>query len=167
MILLRRIVPTIDVFLAVFCSMIVIAFATLLALQVGLRHLSDTPLFWVEELCRFLLIWLTFMGSALAWGRRGHISIDFVLDLVGDRAVAGILVAVDVIMLGFAVWAIYAGWEYASASMSRTSISLGIPTGIAYLGVPIAFLLIAIQTICFLFIDRQPLVAPSTIVREV
>jgi len=41
-----------------------------LALQVGMRYLLDMSFFWIEELCRFLLIYLTFLGSTLAWGRR-------------------------------------------------------------------------------------------------
>ncbi|MEF2553138.1 TRAP transporter small permease [Aurantimonas sp. A2-1-M11] len=144
------IAPVLDKILCVVCSAIIVLFACLLAGQVALRYVWDTPLFWVEELCRFLLVYLTFLGSALAWGRRSHISIDFMLDIVGVRIRRTLLTAVDVLMLGFSGWAIYAGWGYASASMARTSISLGVATGLAYLCVPIAFAIILVQTLIFL-----------------
>lgn len=145
-----RIIPTLDRALCFVCSLIVVAFAVLLAGQVVLRYVWDMPLFWVEELCRYLLVYLTFLGSALAWGRRDHISIDFMLDIVGTSARRTILTVVDLLMLVFAIWAVYAGWGYTAASMSRIAISLGVPTGLAYACVPIAFAIIAVQTIVFL-----------------
>lgn len=152
----RRIIPTIDALLCVVCSAIVVVFTLLLAGQVALRYVWSTPLFWVEELCRFLLIYLTFLGSALAWGRRDHISIDFTLDIVGDRVREIMVTLVDLLMLGFSVWAVYAGSVYVAASMGRASISLGIANGYAYMGVPVAFTIIAVQSVVFLsrrFVD--------------
>lgn len=161
------IVPILDRILCVVCSAIIVLFACLLAGQVALRYVWDTPLFWVEELCRFLLVYLTFFGSALAWGRRSHISIDFMLDIVGSRIRRIFLTAVDVLMLGFSGWAIYAGWGYASASMARTSISLGVPTGLAYVCVPVAFTIILVQTLIFLTVRDDQAERAAVEVREV
>lgn len=148
----RRLVPIIDALLCVVCSAIVVVFTLLLAVQVVLRYAWSMPLFWVEELCRFLLIYLTFLGSALAWGRRDHISIDFTLDLVGERVREIIVALVDLLMLGFSVWAVYAGSVYVAASMGRASISLGVANGYAYMGVPVAFTIIAVQSVVFLLL---------------
>ncbi|GGD17832.1 TRAP transporter small permease [Aureimonas glaciei] len=161
------IILALDRVLCIACTLIVVAFACLLAGQVALRYAWDAPLFWVEELCRFLLVYLTFLGSALAWGRRDHIAIDFVLDVVGGRIRKAMIVMVDLLLLGFFIWAVYAGWVYASASMSRISISLGVPNGYAYACAPIAFAIMAVQTIVFLIRGDRDLAQPTVPVREV
>lgn len=157
--ILNKIIAAIDAVLLPVCSLIVAAFALLLAAQVFLRYALDAPLFWVEELCRFLLVYLTFLGSALAWGRRTHISIDFMLDVVGPSGRKALLRIVDVLMLVFSAWAAWVSTKYSLTSMSRISTALGMPLGYGYLGVPIGLGLIAVQTVIFLlqrFIGSDP-----------
>ena len=59
-------------------SIFVIGFsmAALVAVQVFFRYVLNHSLFWSEELARFLLIWLTFLGASVAYHRRAHPGID-------------------------------------------------------------------------------------------
>ncbi|HSC71374.1 MAG TPA: TRAP transporter small permease subunit, partial [Candidatus Methylomirabilis sp.] len=41
---------------------------------------------WVEETSRFLFIWLSFLGAALAVEQMAHIRIDFFAQLLPPRA---------------------------------------------------------------------------------
>ena len=52
--------------------------ALVVALQVFCRYILNNSLFWSEELARFLLIWLTFLGASVAYRRKAHPGIDMV-----------------------------------------------------------------------------------------
>lgn len=47
------------------------------ALQVIARYVLVTPLPWTEELSRFLLVWVAFLGAASVTRRKLHITVEF------------------------------------------------------------------------------------------
>ena len=57
---------------------------------------------WVEETSRFLFIWLSFLGAALAVERMVHIRIDFFARLLAPRARLRLEIAVYAGMVAFA-----------------------------------------------------------------
>jgi C4-dicarboxylate transporter DctQ subunit len=55
-------------------------FATLmLCINVTLRYLFNANLTWAEELIRYVMIWITFIGSSVCFRRGMHVGIDFIL----------------------------------------------------------------------------------------
>jgi TRAP-type C4-dicarboxylate transport system permease small subunit len=61
----------------------------------------NSSLGWTEEIARYLLIGVTFIGSAMAARKRSHIAVEYfyrLLDPVGRHRLA---LAVDVICLSF------------------------------------------------------------------
>lgn len=71
--LLEKIVDNIGAFI-----MFSILFVTFY--QVVSRYVLNTPLFWSEELTRYLLIWMTMIGSAMALSKHEHFSITTFID---------------------------------------------------------------------------------------
>jgi TRAP-type C4-dicarboxylate transport system permease small subunit len=53
-----------------------ISMALIVATQVFFRYVLNQSLFWSEELARFLLVWLTFLGATVAYRRKAHPGID-------------------------------------------------------------------------------------------
>ena len=49
----------------------------LASMQVLFRYALVIPVPWTEELCRFLLVWLGFLGAASATRRKLHILVDY------------------------------------------------------------------------------------------
>ncbi len=47
------------------------------SLQVISRYVLVTPLPWTEEIARFLLVWVTFLGAASITRRKLHITVEF------------------------------------------------------------------------------------------
>lgn len=140
----------IDQTLCVACAAIVITFTILLAVQVALRAV-DGALFWVEEFCQFLLIYLCFLGSAAAWGRRDHIAVEFLPEILTGRARSLLIGLVDVIMLVFVLWGLFVSTEFAIYSMRKTSLAMPVPVGVGYLGAPIGFAFMTLQTLIFIY----------------
>ena len=74
------------------------------------RYLLNYVPSWSEEVPRYLLVWISYLGAALAVKYREHISLDFFFNLMPARArqvghlILNVLIgAVGVIMLVFGV----------------------------------------------------------------
>jgi TRAP-type C4-dicarboxylate transport system permease small subunit len=46
-------------------------------LQVVYRYLLVQPLYWSEELARYLFVWVSILGATLGLQKRGHFGLDF------------------------------------------------------------------------------------------
>ena len=124
----------------VFAGMI--ALAAVITLQIVSR-VFFTSFAWTEEVARFLLIWIAFLGAALAFQQGRHIAVTFVRDLMPlnlRRIItgAGILVAI-----AFLVTLAMIGWKYSGIQSFQKSPSLRISMFWVYLAAPVgsAFML--------------------------
>lgn len=53
-----------------------LSMAVLVAVQVFCRYVLNHSLFWSEELARYMLVWLSFLGATVAYYRQVHPGID-------------------------------------------------------------------------------------------
>jgi TRAP-type C4-dicarboxylate transport system permease small subunit len=60
--------------------------AAVVFLQVVFRYVLRQPLFWSEELPRYLLIWMSFLAAALAQKTEAHINITLCLTWLPRRS---------------------------------------------------------------------------------
>lgn len=130
-------------------AFLAVAFAVLTGvvfLQVIARHVFDAPPFWTEELARFLLIWLTFVGAVLAHAHREHIAVDtFVLMLPRRLRKAADVVVSLIVLLTLAVIA-KGGFDIAMTG-TQTAPALGISMRYIYMSLPIGACLMMLLTI--------------------
>ncbi len=68
--------------LALFLFVVLIILATL---QILFRYVFMYPLPWTEELARFTLVWVTFLGAASATRRKLHLAVDFFINRLNPR----------------------------------------------------------------------------------
>jgi TRAP-type C4-dicarboxylate transport system permease small subunit len=88
--------------LAVFWILAVVVFY-----QVFTRYALNDAAGWTEEIARYLLIAVTFLGGAMAVRRNTHIQVDFVyrfLPRAPGRVLSLLVDAVRVAFFGYAVW---------------------------------------------------------------
>lgn len=122
------------------------------ALQVIFRYVLSIPMPWTEELARYLMIWVTFIGAGVVTRRRLHIQMDLLIDRVtSPKWKLIMLIAINVVILGFLMPAFYGSiimipetWNSKAASMDfiRTShIYAGVAIGLflMIIAVPVAF----------------------------
>ena len=75
--------------------------------QVFTRYVLNDAAGWTEEIARYLLIAVTFLGGAMAVRRNTHIQVDFVyrfLPRAAGRVLSLLVDAVRVAFFGYAVW---------------------------------------------------------------
>jgi TRAP-type C4-dicarboxylate transport system permease small subunit len=111
------------------------------SLGLSLSFLPTGQSSWTEESARFLLVWVGFLGAALAFGRGGHLGVDYLMGKMAPEARGFAAVLSWICTLAFAGWVLLAG---GSALVSRTMESgqlapaLGIAKGWVYLALPVA-----------------------------
>ncbi len=120
------------------------------AAQVFCRYVLNHSLFWSEELARYLLVWLTFLGATVAYHRRAHPSIDILAARVGPRggrvlAIAGYLAA----LLFFGVLTVY-GLQFAHFVRAQISPALQLPKWVVMLALPLSGAILCLHTWRFL-----------------
>ncbi|MCI4661677.1 MAG: TRAP transporter small permease [Neomegalonema sp.] len=82
--------------------------------QVFYRYVLGSSLIWAEELCRYLLIWQTFLVLGLAYSRGEFVSLDFLPQALSPRGrwILRAVMAVPVmVFLGVMAWY---GYDFAS-----------------------------------------------------
>jgi TRAP-type C4-dicarboxylate transport system permease small subunit len=100
-------------------------------------NLPITNLDWVEETSRFLFIWLSFLGAALATDQMVHIRIDFFALFLPPRARLALEILVYLMMASFAAVMTYQGILVTLRAGDQSPVLL-LPMSLAYLAVPVS-----------------------------
>lgn len=80
-----------------------------IALQVFTRYVLNDSLTWTEEIGRYLMIWICFLGSAMALKYGEHISVTFIEERFPPRIRQGVRLAIAVTVLAFFALATWEG----------------------------------------------------------
>jgi TRAP-type C4-dicarboxylate transport system permease small subunit len=123
--------------------------------QVGGRYLFGVGAIWIPDLTRLLFIWMVFLGTALMHQRKRHLVIDFVLLRFTGSVRRAVEAAIGVGMLVLAGVMAAAGWRIMLIRMDIPYTGLEIPTGYAYLAVPVAAFLIGLTSLANMWEWRQ------------
>ena len=124
--------------------MIIFAF-----LQVVLRNLFSTGIEWVEIFLRHDVLWLGFLGGALATGNQRHIKIDAVSHLISKRSKAILHVITNLFAASICILLTQASIKFVGSEIEMKSIVFdGIPAWYVELIIPVGF---ALHVIHFIF----------------
>jgi len=111
------------------------------AVAIVFRYGVGQPLIWTEEVQRYLMIWVAFLGSAACLGRGEHMAVDLAGELL-PRAVRRILRLVLLLLTGvFCGVLVWKGIPLALGNRSQLSPATRIPMSYPYLAVGVGGLL--------------------------
>ncbi|WNC14692.1 TRAP transporter small permease [Brevibacillus brevis] len=116
-------------------------------LQVLFRFLLDQPLAWTEELARYLLIWITFLGSAYAMAIKAHIGTEYIQKFLSPLANKIVLAVAALLSIFFFGVMVQQGYLLAARSMTQTSPTLLVPMGYVYMVIPISGVLLIMNVL--------------------
>jgi TRAP-type transport system small permease protein len=114
---------------------------------VCLRYFSGVSLFWIPDLSRFLFIWIVFAGAAVMEYSGDHLGINFVVERAKPRTQARIALMRGVIMVAFLLLLVYQGIEVSLLRMRINFTTPPLPTGYAFLAVPVSAAIMLLVTI--------------------
>ncbi|MCR4442843.1 MAG: TRAP transporter small permease subunit [Peptococcaceae bacterium] len=110
------------------------------SLESILRYLFAKPPVWVVDVSRYILIWAVFLGSAYGFQEKGHVSVDFIQQIIANW---NIKVKKVLTVVGYLLACIFIGvigWR--SISMIGAAMRTGKLT-MAYIQIPIVYLYLA------------------------
>jgi TRAP-type C4-dicarboxylate transport system permease small subunit len=138
-----------------------IAMTAIIGWQVLGRYVLGASPSWSEQAAQVLMIWFAFLAAAAGVREGFHIRIVALEEAVPPgvravmRAIAGLVVA------GSGLAMLVLGGELVLRTWSHTIPSLGLPRGLAYLGLPIAGALIFLFALERLFARPEEPAAAS------
>jgi len=137
--------------------MVVMAF-----LQVVLRNLFSSGILWADILLRHLLLWLGFLGAAIATSENRHINIDALRRFFSPRVRSGVEVLTDLFAAGICFLLAKASWTFVQGEIAdRRTVVENIPSWYAQIIIPIGFGLLLIH-----FVIRALLRSKAVLIKE-
>jgi len=122
-------------------------------LQVFCRYILNHSLFWSEELARYLLVWLTFIGATVAYHRNIHPGVDFIftrLDKLNRIRVRRIVYLVSLILFIILIWY---GISFAYFIRAQITPALSLPKWAVFSIIPISGVIFSLHAVVFFFKD--------------
>ncbi len=112
--------------------------AAIVSAQVFSRYVLNHSIYWSEELSRYLLVWLTFLGASSAYRRGMHPGVDVLYARMPPRlrkAAAVIVHAASMLLFGVMIWY---GCRFAYFVRLQISPALSLPKWILFAVVPLS-----------------------------
>ena len=130
------------VLVALMATMAMLVFANVVS-----RYVLNYSLIWVEELTRYLMVWVGFLGAGLVLRLGAHIAVDAFQDLLPARAARALRVCIVVVLaVTFAVMT-WLGVRYAAFAWDQETPVMNWSTGAIYLAIPIGGALLLVHLV--------------------
>ncbi len=121
--------------------------AFIVFLQFFTRYVLNDSLAWTEEIARYGLMWVTFIGGAVVTRKNTHIAVELLSNLMRPGRVRSALLAlVDVVKLGFMGLLAYFSVMIVERMHYQRMTVIDLPMSVVYGGVALG---------CFLMFGRQ------------
>lgn len=132
-----------------------LAMAVIVIAQVFSRYVLNHSLFWSEEMARYLLIWLTFLGASCGYYRKVHPGIDLFSTTFGEPLRKSLALAVHLVSLCFFCVMVYHGSAFAYFVRHQISAALALPKWIVFTVIPLSGALFILHGLVFLLAELQ------------
>ncbi|MBI9095645.1 MAG: TRAP transporter small permease [Sphaerochaeta sp.] len=119
-------------------------------LNVILRYVFSSGLFWVEEVATTAFIWSVFIGSAAAYKQKMHIGIDLITKLFSEKVREIIASLINMLMVLINGYVCYLSILMIYANKLKRTPVLSVPSMYVNLAITVGFGLMTIRSIQFL-----------------
>ncbi len=119
-------------------------------LATAARYFQLFPMFWGEELARYIMVYLGYIGIALAMKRRAHVGVATLVNCFPSRGMRRLFKVVQLaFVLLFAGIISYFLYEVIAkqSAIGQTSPALFLPIAVPYFAVPFGMVLMAIRAV--------------------
>lgn len=116
-------------------------------MQIISRTFTQSSFPWTEELARYLMIWLTFLGAAFSFQHGAHIGISMFIDKLPKKAAAIVQAIICILCIGLFSVLVVKGYELVGKSANQTSPAMSLPMNYVYWIIPISGVLMILNVI--------------------
>lgn len=134
---------------------LMISILAVMGLAVFFRYVLNDSLSWSEELARYGLVYVTFLGCATAVRRRSHIRVNLIEGMVPPVWAARLRVVQDVLTLAFVAYLTVKTFEILTILGKSRSAAMQLPIGYVYTAILIGFGLASLRLVYMLLWKRD------------
>lgn len=143
----RKVLNGLTKVLATFMIICMVIMVVFMFLQVVLRYVFGMGISWAEELSRFTMIFMTFIGAAVLCADDSHISVTIVEDLTKGVARKAFKLVKYIIMIAYSGIMAKIGFDSLSIVARQTSPNLNVTMDLVYGFIPVGMCLMILYNI--------------------
>jgi TRAP-type C4-dicarboxylate transport system permease small subunit len=145
----------------------------IMLVQVVARYVFNASLIWAEELCRYILIWQTFLFISMAFRQGELVAVDILTLLMPPKALYVLRLLVALPIAFFLIMMVKHGYDFAGRFSRQTIPAIdfiwmsvaGRPAGLTviwiYMSVAVGMFLLLVHFLISLAVDGKALFFPS------
>jgi len=126
----------------VFWSLAVVVF-----LQFFTRYIVNDSLAWTEEIARYQLTMVAYLGGAMAVRKFTHIHVEFLFVYLPRRIAVVLSVAVDIVRIAFLATGVYLGWVVTEIMHGQRMVIIDWPMSIVFGGCTMGLAIMTLRSI--------------------
>lgn len=130
----------------------------LVNVNVLMRYILRSPLFWCEEVVTGLFVWTVFIGSAYAYRTHAHLGVDILVNAMPAKIQRVIKVVIQLLEFAVLVMLTNISVQYLFNTWDKLSNTLRVPSWYVAIAVPLGFGLSLIYSVYFMIRDFMQMV---------
>jgi TRAP-type C4-dicarboxylate transport system permease small subunit len=146
----------------------------IMLVQVVARYGFNASLIWAEELCRYILIWQTFLFISMAFRQGELVAVDILTLVMPPKALYALRLLVAVPIAFFLILMVKHGYDFAGRFTRQTIPAVdfiwmsiaGRPAGLTVIWIYMSVALLLIHFLISLFVDGKALFFPPAPARD-
>lgn len=106
------------------------------------RYFFATSFSWSEELSRYIIVWITFVGVSSCARHDAHVKVDVLPGMLKGNARRVHEIAINLVMMGLCAYMTYVSFGFMMVQFrgGNTSVSIALPIWTIYLSTVLGFL---------------------------
>ncbi len=115
--------------------------------QVFTRYFLNDPAGWTEEIARYFLVAVVFIGASMSVRKNNHIQVDVFYRFMPRRLARGMALLVDLIRIGFFGYAAWLNWLLLERIGSQRMAIVELPMGWVFGAMLFGFILMFLRSL--------------------
>jgi len=124
-----------------------------LFLQVFTRYILKMPIFWTDELSRYMFIWIIFLGSGIAFSKDSHIRVRLLIKKLPQKFKMLQEIIIKVLLICYLILVTVKGFELIQFVKRQTTPALEISRAYPYSAVLVGSIIMILGLLCSLIKD--------------
>lgn len=121
------------------------AMALIIFANVVLRYATSQSIEWAEEVARYLMVWLTFLGAGPVLRYGGHIAVENLQDALPPALAGAVRALISALLFGFFGTMVWYGCAYVLRTRFQMTPTTQVSMGWVYAAMPVGGLLLALH----------------------
>jgi TRAP-type C4-dicarboxylate transport system permease small subunit len=145
--MIEQIRSYVDKSIAFIAMTLLVVLCILVWLEVFLRFALNSPLSWAPELCRYLFVWIVYLGTFIALKRGAHMKMDVIPRFLSNVLNQMLVLLSRLIVIAYTAIIFWSSLLLIAKSMNQMMTLLPVPMGVMHLIIPISSFLMFFDSI--------------------